>query len=40
MGVAFENQNLRKGPIWPAISLMHQAGLTVVSGLPKPSNFN
>ena len=38
-GVAFESQALRKGPIWPAVSLLHHAGFTLVSGLKKPSIF-
>jgi hypothetical protein len=39
MGIAFEDPILKKGPIWAAISLLHIAGLTLVSGLEKPSYF-
>ncbi len=39
MGAAFEDPQLKKGPIWCAISLLHIAGLTLVSGLEKPSYF-
>ena len=36
MGVAFESQRLKKGPIWAAVSLLHIGGLTLVSGLEPP----
>lgn len=39
MGVAFEDPQLKRGPIWAAISLLHIAGCTLVSGLEKPSYF-
>jgi hypothetical protein len=39
-GIAFESKNLKRGPIWPVISLLHLGGCTLVSGLPKPSKFN
>lgn len=39
MGLAFEDQQLKKGPIWCAISLLHIAGCTLVSGLDRPSIF-
>ena len=35
-GVAFDDKSLRRGPIWPAVSLLHQGGFTLVSGLSKP----
>ena len=38
-GVAFEDPQLKKGPVWPAISLLHVAGCTLISGLEKPSYF-
>lgn len=38
-GIAFEDPMLRRGPIWPAISLLHQGGCTLIAGLDKPSNF-
>jgi hypothetical protein len=37
MGVAFEDKILTKGPIWPAVSLLHIGGLTLISGLDPPS---
>ena len=39
MGIAFEDSNLKTGPIFPAISLLHIAGCTLVSGIEKPSYF-
>ena len=39
MGPAFEDPQLKKGPIWAAVSLLHIAGCTLVSGLEKPSYF-
>ena len=34
-GVAFTDENLRRGPIWAAISLLHTGGCTLISGLEK-----
>ena len=39
MGIAFEDPQLKKGPIYAAISLLHIAGCTLVSCLEKPSYF-
>jgi len=39
MGVAFEDEELKKGPIWPAIALLHTAGGTLVTGRVPPSFF-
>jgi len=39
LGVAFEDEELKKGPIWPAIALLHKAGCTLVTGKPVPSYF-
>ena len=39
MGVAFEDQQLKKGPIYAAISLLHVAGCTLVACVEKPSYF-
>lgn len=33
MGIAFEDEQLKSGPVYPAISLLHIAGCTLVSGL-------
>lgn len=38
-GVAFVDERLRRGPIWAAVSLLHTAGCTLVSGLEKPAYF-
>jgi E3 ubiquitin-protein ligase NRDP1 len=38
-GVAFYNENLKKGTIWPAVALLHSAGCKIVLGLPVPSYF-
>lgn len=37
-GVAFEDEQLKlgNGPIWPAVSLLHKAGCTLVSGKQPP----
>jgi hypothetical protein len=39
MGVAYEDPKLTQGPIFAAISLLHIAGCTLVSGLEKPEYF-
>jgi E3 ubiquitin-protein ligase NRDP1 len=39
MGQAFEDPQLKIGPIFAAISLLHIAGCTLVTGLEKPSYF-
>jgi len=39
MGVAFTDNNLKKGPIYPAVSLLHCAGCKIVSGKPLPACF-
>jgi len=38
MGVAFEDEELKIGPIYPAIALLHQGGCTLITGR-KPSTF-
>ena len=38
-GVAFKDEALRRGPIWAAVSVLHQGGCTLVSGLQKPLYF-
>ena len=40
-GVAFEDERLKvgNGPVWPAISLLHKAGCTLVSGKEPPNYF-
>jgi len=39
LGIAFEDEELKKGPIYPAISLLHTAGSTLVTGKPAPPIF-
>lgn len=39
LGVAFEDEELKKGPIYPAIGLLHIAGCTLVTGKPAPTIF-
>ena len=36
-GIAFQDEALRRGPIWAAISLLHTGGATLISGLQKPA---
>ena len=38
-GIAFQDEALKKGPIWAAVSLLHTGGCTLISGLQKPSYF-
>ena len=39
LGVAFEDEELKRGPIWPAVGLLHTAGCTLVTGKKVPSYF-
>ncbi len=39
MGVAFKDTKLTKGPIYPAVALLHCAGCKIKSNLPVPSYF-
>ena len=39
MGVAFDSPKLKVGPIYPAISLLHNAGCILVTGKPPPLFF-
>jgi hypothetical protein len=38
-GVAFEDEKLKSGPIFPAVSLLHNAGCILVTGKPPPFYF-
>lgn len=38
-GVAFTSQALKKGPVFPAVALLHCAGCKLVSGKPVPQYF-
>jgi len=38
-GVAFEDEGLKKGPLYPAISLLHNAGCILVTGKAPPQYF-
>ena len=39
LGVGFEDARLKQGPIYAALSLLHIAGCTLVSGIEKPDYF-
>jgi E3 ubiquitin-protein ligase NRDP1 len=39
MGVAFEDEELKKGPIYPAVALLHVSGSTLVTGKQAPMYF-
>ena len=39
MGIAYEDEALKKGPIFPAISLLHNAGCILVTGKAPPLYF-
>ena len=36
LGTAFESEGLKKGPLYPAISLLHNAGCILVTGKAPP----
>lgn len=36
MGVAYRDPELKNGPIFPAVALLHKAGFKYKSGLPLP----
>ena len=38
-GIAFESESLKQGPLYPAVSLLHNAGCILVSGKPPPYYF-
>jgi hypothetical protein len=38
-GVAYTDNKLKTGPIYPAVSLLHCAGCKIRSGMPVPSYF-
>mmetsp|Transcript_15569 Transcript_15569/g.13302 ORF Transcript_15569/g.13302 Transcript_15569/m.13302 type:complete len:143 (+) Transcript_15569:600-1028(+) len=38
-GIAYKSDTLKKGPAYVAVSLLHHAGCTIVSGKPVPSYF-
>lgn len=38
-GRAFQSEDLKIGPIWPAISLLHVAGCMLQTGIPSPPYF-
>lgn len=38
-GVAFEDEKLKSGPLYPAVSLLHNAGCTLVTGRAPPGYF-
>lgn len=38
-GIAFKNEKLKHGPIYPAVSLLHCAGCTIRAGMAVPKYF-
>jgi hypothetical protein len=38
-GIAFREDALKKPPLYAAVSLLHKAGCTIVSGKPIPPYF-
>ena len=38
-GIAFTHENLKKAPIYAAVSLLHCAGCTIENNKPVPSYF-
>ena len=40
MGTAYSDPYLKKGPIYPAVSLLHCAGCKIVTGKTVPSIFS
>ena len=38
-GIAFQSEELKTGPIWSAISLLHVGGCTLQVGIPAPPYF-
>lgn len=38
-GVAYQHDSLKKGPIFPAVSLLHCAGFKLVNNKPAPNYF-
>ena len=39
LGPAFKDEGLKKGPLFPAVSLLHKAGCKLVVGKPVPPYF-
>ena len=39
MGVAYQTNNLKKGPVYPAVALSNQAGFKTVNNKPIPELF-
>lgn len=38
-GVAYSDNSLKKGPIYPAVALLHNAGCKLLTGKPVPPYF-
>jgi hypothetical protein len=38
-GVAFEDESLKIGPLYPAVSLLHNAGCVLATCKPPPAYF-
>jgi len=39
MGQAYQDEKLKVGPIYPAVSLLHCAGCKIIGGKPVPAIF-
>jgi hypothetical protein len=39
LGIAFEDEELKKGPIYPALALLHIAGCTLITDKCAPAIF-
>ena len=39
MGIAFEDEALKQGPLYPAVSFLHNAGCYLVTGKAPPLYF-
>lgn len=39
MGVAFAREQLKKGPYYPAVAILHSGGCTIRGGVPLPACF-
>jgi E3 ubiquitin-protein ligase NRDP1 len=37
LGIAFQDNKLKQGPIYPSVSLLHCAGCRLETGIPAPN---
>ena len=38
-GIAYKSEELKHGPIYPAVSLLHVGGCTLITGIPAQPYF-